>query len=328
MASSMSPHDLGVLETTRYVVENARLVSIVPSRVAEFCQHMPQTSAQPPLWEPSYHFCDGSPRCLNYLLVLDSINFCFWADEPWKVEYGGQALTGYWALAAALTRAGEEGVPILEAGFLAGMEASTLAHILRGKGQIPLCQERLHILREVGRGLARPPLAGQLVQAVEWVGGSAIALAQAVIEAFPSFRDVAHYQGREVRFYKRAQILVADIHGCFQGQGWGEFSDLGMLTAFADYKLPQVLRYYGILRYAPELSRVVDNKQLLEPVSPQEVEIRAATLWAVESMRECLADMGLTWRSFELDWFLWQQGQSLAAPQGIPPHHRVSTIFY
>lgn len=329
----MTTHnDLGVLETTRYVVENARLVSIVPARVAEFCRHLRATGAQPPAWEPSYHFNDGSPRTLNYLLVLDSVNFCFWADEPWQIEYRGATLSGYWALAAALTRAVEEGTPLLDAGFLAGLDEPHLAHILRGRGQIPLFRERLHILREAGRGLARH-YGGEFVRAVEQADGSGVALAKAIIEAFPSFRDVAHYQGREVSFHKRSQILVADIHGCFQGQGWGAFSDLGLLTAFADYKLPQVLRYLGILKYSPELAYKVDNKVLLEPGSPEEVEIRAATIWAVQYLCQCLADAGAAWHSFELDWLLWEEGQKTGQPGAmglgqVPPHHRTRTIFY
>ncbi|MBI2916518.1 MAG: hypothetical protein HYY01_00865 [Chloroflexi bacterium] len=329
----MAPHDLGVLETTRHVVENASSVSIVPARVAEYCRHLRATGAQPPAWEPNYHFDDGSPRTLDYLLVLDSVNFCFWADNPWQVEYRGSTLSGYWALAAALTRALEEGTPLLDTAFLAEMDEAHLAHILRGQGQIPLFRERLHILREVGRGLARQPDLSGFVRAVEQAQGSGVALAQAVVEAFPSFRDVASYQGREVRFHKRAQILVADIYGCFQGKRWGAFSDLDLLTCFADYKLPQVLRYLGILKYSPELARKVANKVILEPGSPEEVEIRAATIWAVEYLRECLEDSGAAWHSFELDWLLWQEGQKTGQPGAmglgqVPPHHRTRTIFY
>ncbi len=328
----MSRHDLGVLESTRYVVENARLVSIVPARVADFCQHLRRSGAQRVRWEPDHHFNDGSPRTLSYLLVLDSINFCFWGDQAWEVEVKGKTLSGYWALAAALTRAVEEDIPLLDTEFLSRLDEPQLAQILRGRGQIPLFLERLHILREVGRGLTKH-YGGHFVQAVEQAKGSGVALALAVIDSFPSFRDTAYYQGREVRLHKRAQILVADIYGCFGGQGWGAFSDLDLLTCFADYKLPQVLRYLGILKYAPELAQRVDSKLPLDPGTPEEVEIRAATIWAVEYLRECLADAGTPWQSFELDWLLWQEGQKIGQPGAlgtgqVPPHHRTRTIFY
>lgn len=40
----------------------------------------------------------------------------------------------------------------------------------------------------------------------------------------------------QVTFYKRAQILVADIWGCFEGQGIGFFADIDCITMFADYR--------------------------------------------------------------------------------------------
>lgn len=39
-----------------------------------------------------------------------------------------------------------------------------------------------------------------------------------------------------VAFYKRAQILIADIWACFEGQGLGNFSDIDTITMFADYR--------------------------------------------------------------------------------------------
>lgn len=39
-----------------------------------------------------------------------------------------------------------------------------------------------------------------------------------------------------VSLYKRAQILVADIWACFEGQGHGRFADIDTLTMFADYR--------------------------------------------------------------------------------------------
>jgi hypothetical protein len=39
-----------------------------------------------------------------------------------------------------------------------------------------------------------------------------------------------------VSFYKRAQILIADIWGCFEGKGLGFFEDIDHLTMFADYR--------------------------------------------------------------------------------------------
>ena len=39
-----------------------------------------------------------------------------------------------------------------------------------------------------------------------------------------------------VKFYKRAQILIADLWACFEGKGYGQFHDIDTLTMFADYR--------------------------------------------------------------------------------------------
>lgn len=36
-----------------------------------------------------------------------------------------------------------------------------------------------------------------------------------------------------IRFYKRAQILVADLWACFEGEGYGYFHDIDTVTMFA-----------------------------------------------------------------------------------------------
>ena len=83
---------------------------------------------------------------------------------------------------------------------------------------------------------------------------------------------MALYRTHKVRFLKRVQICVADLHNSFSGQSWGAFPDIDQLTVFADYKLPQVLRQYGILEYHPSLAQRIDNQEIIEAGSEEEVE--------------------------------------------------------
>src|SRR5690606_21911640 len=128
---------------------------------------------------------------------------------------------------------------------------------------------------------------------------------------FPSFRDVARFRDQEVRFYKRAQILAADLFGTFGGQGLGRFNDLDQLTAFADYKVPQVLHQLGILRSSPELQYDLHRHRELEPGSQPELEIRAGTIWGIEFLRRELERLGQPLAAYQLDWALWSLGQDL-----------------
>ena len=200
------------------------------------------------------------------MLVLDALNFCFWGEPRWRVEYDGRVLDGYWALAACLRRALEAGVPLLDPSYLASVDEAAARALFAGEAEIPLLADRIANLREVGRGLL--DAGGSFAAVVRQAGGSGEALVGEVIRRFPSFDDVATYDGAPVRLYKRAQILVSDVHGIYAGRGVGSFSDLDRLTAFADYKIPQVLREAGILVYSASLTDTVDQQTLIPSGDP------------------------------------------------------------
>jgi Potential Queuosine, Q, salvage protein family len=312
-----------VLSSTQRVVEHAANVWINKERVGPFGEVLlaRYTPTIEPIWYERFHFHDGTERTVNWLLLLDALNFCFWAEKGqsrWRVDYHSEILDGYWAEAAALTRAVEEGIALWGAEYLSTMSREDLAHIFRGvqaadgsaAEMIPLFDRRLEHVHEVGRVLLER-YDGQFAHAVEQAGGSAVNLTLLLVQDFSSFRDIAVYRGQEVRFFKRAQICVADLYGAFGGKRWGAFTDLEKLTIFADYKLPQVLRHYGMLEYHPRLAERVDNQELLVPGGEEEVELRAATIWACELLRrEMLRTSGRTITAVELDLLLWFLAQN------------------
>jgi hypothetical protein len=319
---------LGVLETAQEAAEHSREVRIDGRFLTAFARERAGGALSRPEWDTRYHFYDGTLRTVLYFLVLDSLNFCFWpakGTERWEIDYGGERLSGYYGLAAALKMALEVGSPILEPEYLAALTMADLQGILGGRGRLQLLEERLAILRETGLVLLGT-YGGDPGRLLEAAAGSAVDLVRLVTAAFPSFHDTAEYDGHPVYFYKRAQILAADLHGAFGGRGWGAFRDLDRLTAFADYKLPQVLRHLGIFEYAETLARKIDQHELLEPGSSEEVEIRANTIWSVELIRRGMAAAGLQAKAFEIDWLLWNLGQQDAFRQ--QPYHRTRTIYY
>jgi hypothetical protein len=200
-----------------------------------------------------------------------------------------------------------------------------LKEILEGQGELQLLERRLEIIHEVGQVLVKE-YGGKALNLVENANRSAIRLARLLAEAFSSFRDVAEYDHEQVFFYKRAQIFAGDLYGALEGKDEGAFQDVDQLTAFADYKLPQVLRHVGIFYYEPLLAQKVDQGVLLEAGEGDEVEIRANTIWAVELIRQELEGMGKSLRACEIDWLLWNLGQDRAFKE--KPYHRTLTIFY
>lgn len=68
---------------------------------------------------------------------------------------------------------------------------------------------------------------------VEDAKNSAAGLVNMLADRFPCFRDEAKYEGKKVRFLKRAQIFVADLWAAFNGESYGEFNDIDKITMFA-----------------------------------------------------------------------------------------------
>ena len=322
---------LGVLTATAEVVRAARLVRVDWPAIETLAGRWAALPWPEQAGLDALHFTDGTERTANWVLLLDALNFCFWGDpgQPrWRVAWRNQTLDGYAALAAALTRAIEEDHPLWDAAFLANLPAASLQEILRpipGSPPIPLFDARLANAREVGRVLL-DLYAGQFAAACDAATGSAPALALLLARDFSSFADIADWHGRRVPFLKRAQICVADLHAAFHGERWGAFHDLDQLTAFADYKLPQLLRAAGVLVYASDLAARIDTFTLIPAGSDEEIEIRAATIWSVELLRRALAQHGIARPASAIDYRLWAESQTKSP--GERPYHRTRTIFY
>ncbi len=326
-------HDqLGILSSTWTVLQQSQHVWINPEYIEQLSEQWLQkdtgnANTSPSSWDDDYHFHDGTERTVNWLLVLDALNFCFWPEKGqprWSIDYGGKTLSGYWAEAAALKRAIEEDIPLWDAKYLSTISSETVTHIFRGNGTIPLLEQRVSHAQEVGRVLLER-YNGQFVHAIEQAEYNAPKLVNLLVRDFLSFRDIATYRKHTIKFLKRAQICVADLYHAFGGQQWGKFADLERLTIFADYKLPQVLRHYHVLEYDSTLAQRVDNQELLPMESEEEIEIRAATIWASEFLRKKMQQQGYTMTAAEIDQRLWLIGQESTQ---MRPYHRTRTIYY
>lgn len=326
---------LGVLTSTKRVVERSKDVQIDADAVERAAESLTaQASSPQPEWEQYLHpQAESDAEQANLVLVLDALNFCFWpppgAFQPrWRVGYQGADYDGYLALALALRKAVQRGIPLGDASTLAKITAGELARVLAGvPGSLPppLLDARLAHLQEVGAILERD-WGNSFATMIKEANGSAATLLRLVVDAFPSFADVSTYDGQPVMFYKRAQILIADLVGAFAGERLGQFHDLDVLTAFADYKVPQMLRQLGVLHYSEDLSETLRRLDLIPPGDPREVEIRAATIWGVEELRLALERLGVRRAAHELDWLLWRASQDL--PDATEPYHRTLTVAY
>ncbi|MEO8084109.1 MAG: queuosine salvage family protein [Ardenticatenales bacterium] len=264
-------------------------------------------------WDTSIHFVGSPEATVQYLLVLDALNFCFWPTPGFEYD----------TLATRLRDVLTADAHAFDVDRLAALTPDELAGWL-GAAVWPL-DERARLVREVGAVLAAQ-FDGSAARLVEAAGGSAAGVASLVAAELPGFRDHAVYDGRQVFFYKRAQIFAGDVWGALGGQGLGRMDDIDELTTFADYRVPQLLRAQGAIALAPDLAARIDAGEELAAGGVEEVEIRAATVVVVEAVRDALASLGRPISAVELDWRLWQRAEAIR--DKLPAHHRVRTVAY
>ena len=166
---------------------------------------------------------------------------------------------------------------------------------------------------------------GSAINLVEEAAGRAANLAR-LLASIDGWNDVATHSGIPVPLYKRAQIVPAHLAMAFGGVGHGRFDDLDDLTIFADNLVPHVLRIDGVLRFDPALVERIDRGDLLEPGSPEEVEIRAVAVHAGELIVAHLRDLGHPATAMGLDQVLWERGSE--PRYKAHPRHRARTTAY
>lgn len=335
---------LGILASTAPVVHNSTVVSIDQAAIGQLATRLLAERIPPPAWDAETHFTGSgsaaAEQSAGWVFALDTLNFCFWAQgsDPqhrWRISSAGITHDGYMALAIALRDAATAGTPVWDPSWMATVTDGDLHTVFvptPGSASIPLLSQRTSNLNELGRAmLRREPSSTPFISFIRQCQASAPAIAAAVIALAPSFDDVALWspptggESQVVRFHKRAQILASDLAGALAPQGL-TITHRDQLTAFADYKVPQVLRHLGILTYGDDLVRRIHHRNLLAPGSREEVEIRAATIWACEWLRQALSNAATPFTASDVDWLLWNQGQHLSA--GTEPYHRTVTIFY
>jgi Queuosine salvage protein len=243
-----------------------------------------------------------------YSLQLNAINFgSGWFPTLRKPP----GLSGFRTVEAALRRRGPWSVD-----ELAALDAQQVASTMGQDPEHELMALFANALREIGAHVAREH-GGSFLALARSGEGSAVALAEQ-LGRLGMWRDVSRHDGEPVPFFKRAQIAAADL----DTQGLAPARDLAALTMFADNLVPHVLRLDGVLEFDPGLTRRIEAGELLEHGSPEEVEIRACALHAVELL---VAARGST-TATHVDYELWNRGAG--ERYKAVPRHRARTTAY
>jgi hypothetical protein len=277
-----------------WVAGRATRVTIEVAAIPAYAAALPGPEAVPGP-DPEAHVVDGPAELrAAFFLTLDAINFgSGWFPTLRKRE----GRSGYHTVARGLRDRFAAHGP-WSARELRALDAAEVATTL---GQDPgheLMARYARSLNDLGAHLADEH-DGRFLGPAERAAGSAVALAE-LLAGWACFADVSPYAGREIAFFKRAQIAAADLRHA----GAADFADLHRLTLFADNLVPHVLRLDGILRFDAALVARIESGELLRHDSPEEVEMRAGAVHAAELI--CRERPDLTPQ--QVDHLLWIKG--------------------
>ncbi|KIW06568.1 uncharacterized protein PV09_02997 [Verruconis gallopava] len=348
--STVSP-ETGVLASAEHVCNNSIDVALdmagTKAAAALIYNNMRARGYSTQAWsQHELHPKTKDEAALNFIFTMDLLNFSFFSDkidpddpECFAIEYRGKRWKGYWSLCAALQRALDEGLYISSPSAWhreAGYSDDVLRHVFRSATSepMPMLDARIKVLREAADVLFNH-FDMKVVNLIKRANNSAAALVNLLAAYFLNFGDEIRFEGRMVRFLKRAQIFVADVWACFDGQGYGRFDDIDKITMFADYRIPQILHTLGALTFSPPLESVIRKQLPIKAGSTWEIEIRGCSIHAVELIRREIAKMDpdTPINAILIDFFLYDTMKELERTNAdrsldVIPHHRTRSIWY
>ena len=319
---------LNLLENVRSackaVAEKANFVRIKHDSLPAYAASLPLEQISAPELDPEKHYLGQGHDTVAFFLTLDTINFGSGYFPHMRKRPG---MSGYFTVAASLNDYYKSHGPIGPE-KLTQLTARECTEIFNQDPHNEPIQELMQhfakALNDLGRYLI-DCFHGSFIELVEAAGSSIERLVQILIE-MPYFQDAASYKNMEVPFYKRAQLTATDLSTAFSGKGPGYFNDLDCMTIFADNLVPHVLRIDNTLIYNADLASRIDKEKLIPQGSPEEIEIRACAVHAVELLKSELLKSEYSVTSMGLDYLLWNRGQQPYYKSF--PRHRTRSVFY
>jgi len=323
-----------VLQSVMPVVENSRHVTTSRDAVDAVAKWMAFETFVFPSGSVGGDFDMGSDpdRIMDITLLESALNFAFTdfdSGVKYEVEYQGRICSDTEGMFARIHEAIADGVPILHGDYLASITRAELERIFVGNIEMPMLDERVEILNEVGATLV-DRYDGRFHRFVRDCAPAMYAdgdgLLERLVLEFPRFNDVSNYHGSEVKIFKLAQLGLWSLHMALHASGGWRLTDLADMTAFADYIVPVGLRLMGILEYTPDLEERIGNGVMIERDSDEEIEIRAHTLYATALLTDAVNSIRPADKQLvipQIDHRFWKTYHAT-----FSPHHLTRTVMY
>ena len=266
-------------------------------------------------------------------LLINTLNFAF-TDFNTSIKYSiqrdGTTLSDSEAMFRQIHEAIDSGTNLLDGQVLANLTIDKLRKIFSGNIEMPMLSERVEILNLVGIKLSEE-FDGDWINFIDkcpkklYHGGEG--LVERLVAEFPRFNDKSIYEDKhEINFYKLAQLAFWGIHAELSGSKYFVVEDMNSMSAFADYIVPVALEVMKITEYSENLKEKIMKGNIIERDSKEEIEIRAASLFATAKLTE---EINIRRNKKEqliipqLDYRIWKQYHATHRP-----HHLTVTTMY
>lgn len=301
------------LETSyKYVCDNSIDVKINYDKIDSLIELIESSKVSYWLDSNPYNIMDMDVESIiNFLLIYHTIgDYCFWGDPKWTINTDKGNLDGSFAIMYIIVNR-----YIQNPNF--NMTLDEFKELLKGNVEIPLLEDRYNNLVEMNNYLSNKSFYNIIKDMT-----TDIELLEHIISNLKYFEDISDYNGNKILFYKRAQLLTSDILHVRELKEKIKV-DYTHLIGCADYKIPQVMRCYGMLEFSEYLSHKVDNMIPLDEKSNEEIEIRANTLEVINYIYEKL---NKKYPRMDINDFIWLLGQDKS--KMTKPYHRTLTKHY
>ena len=306
-----------IIKSCKYVANNSKSVKIDETNLDKFIGKIKKVETEHWLAFSPYNLLDlPTETIINFLLVYEAIDFSFWGNPKWTIDTDNGKEDGSIALLYAILKYVKE----RNTTDFSNITKDEFREILKGNVEIPLFEERYHIIRDVSK-IVNENMNGNFY---EFIKGITIdmELFNIIIKYFPNFKDERKYREKTIYFYKLAQLLTSDILHIRELKENIKV-DYSHLVGCSDYKIPQVMRGLGILEYSDKLSNIIDNKKEIEVNSEYEVEIRANMLVAIDLIKKKLENKVC---AIDINDYIWSQGRNKNIE--LKPYHLTRNTNY
>ena len=185
------------------VCDNSKNVKINYSKIDEMIDQIRNSSVAYWLDSNPYGLMDMDVESIvNFLFIYHAIgDYCFWGDPKWEIQTDLGTMDGSYAIMYLILNRFKENTDF-------EMSFDEFKKLLKGNVEIPLLEDRYSNLDEMNNLLKRS--GKSFYELIKDLNVDS-QLFEFIVSNLDYFKDVSTYDGEEVLFYKRAQLLTSDI---------------------------------------------------------------------------------------------------------------------